>query len=160
MTSRVQIIVSSFLSDKKVFGDNKKIVWLGIGTCPAERSRQSFRVFNFFCSAFLFPKKNEQPIRMPKISNFFVCFSVICGMARGARKQNGVWREFLDFEECEREGLMSDYGRLDFVTCAEDGGISRCYLQIECTDHDKRYKYSKINLLQPVLGLLTKTSSS
>ena len=73
-------------------------------------------------------------------------------MARGARKQNGVWRQFLDFEECEREGLSSDYGTLGFVTCAEDGGISRCYLTIECTDEDKRYKYSKINLLHAVSG--------
>lgn len=77
---------------------------------------------------------------MPKISKFFVRFFAICGVVNGARKQNGVWREFLEFEECEREGLTSDYGTLDFVTCAEDEGVSRCYLQIECNDEDKRYE--------------------
>ena len=50
----------------------------------------------------------------------------------------GSWKEFLDFEDCQREGLKSDYGTLDFVTCGLDYGISRCYLQIECNDEDKR----------------------
>ena len=87
-----------------------------------------------FASLLLF-EKTEQPIRMPKISSFFLC---LFALAHGARKQNGIWREFLDFQDCQREGLKSDYGTLDFVTCGLDYGISRCYLQIECNDEDKR----------------------
>ena len=64
----------------------------------------------------------------------------IASASKPVRKQNGVWKEFLNFEECEREGLTSDYGELEFISCGEyELGKEGCNLHIECNDENLRY---------------------
>ena len=88
-TSRVQIIVSSFLSDKKVFGDNKKSFGLVSVRVPRSARGHLSESSIFFAQYFFFRKKRAAD----KDAKNFKLFSLpFCHLRNGARSQEAEWR--------------------------------------------------------------------